>query len=116
MVTTGIAGVWFITTVVLAGKEVQPFNDTVTIYTPLAAVVIFDIIGFCCELVNPFGPFHEYVPPDVLLAIKFNVPPLQTGLLLCATGVAGPAGLVIVKGPDKIFDAHPFNVVTLVFV
>jgi hypothetical protein len=37
--------------------------------------------------------------PVVVLANKFNVPPLHTGLLLVATGVAGGVGSDNVNGP-----------------
>ncbi len=47
---------------------------------PEAAVVTFDIVGFCNVLVKLLGPVQEYVaPPDeVRLSVVFS----QTGALL----------------------------------
>ena len=36
-----------------------------------------------------FGPFHVYVAPTTVLAVRFNVEPVQIGLLLLALGAAG---------------------------
>ena len=47
------------------------------------------MLGFCSEDENPLGPVHEYVAPATLLAVRFNVLPSQSGLLLDAVGAAG---------------------------
>ena len=56
-VTVGVAGIAFITTVVV-DVAVHPFIVTVKVYVPLAAVVGLAIIGFCEDELKPFGPVH----------------------------------------------------------
>jgi hypothetical protein len=70
----------------------QPF-DAVTVYVPVAAVVAFDIKGFCVfGALNPFGPVQLYVivPEPVAEAFKLSVEPAQMGLLLPAVVIEGP--------------------------
>ena len=55
-VGTGVDGMAFTTTVVVPAALVQLFTVTVKLYTPLITVVALAIVGFCAELVNPFGP------------------------------------------------------------
>ena len=43
----GVLGIAFTTAVVLPAALVHPFTVTVTEYTPDAAVVALDILGFC---------------------------------------------------------------------
>jgi hypothetical protein len=52
----------FTVTLVVA-VAVHPVSVTVTVYTPLIAVVDVAIVGFCAVDVNAFGPLQEYVPP-----------------------------------------------------
>ena len=66
-------------------------------------------VGFCTFDANPNGPVQLYVAPTTVLAVKLNIPPLQTGPLLLAVGAAGA------PGSDKVMvplgaDEHPFNV------
>lgn len=85
-------GVGLIMTVVVPGAEGQLPTVVVAIteYTPASASVILLIDGFCVAFENPFGPVHAYVTPgETVFAVKFNVPPEQTGELLPAVGVAG---------------------------
>ena len=60
------------------------------------------MVGFCVADVKLFGPLHEYVAPAMVVEVKLNVLPVQTGLFAVAT-IAGvwftvtvvvPAGLV----------------------
>ena len=55
-VGTGVDGMAFTTTVVVPAALVQLFTVTVKLYTPLITVVAIPIVGFCAELVKPFGP------------------------------------------------------------
>ena len=53
----------FTVTVVVATEEQVPVV-TVTLYTPLIAVVAPVIVGFCKVEEKEFGPLHEkFVPP-----------------------------------------------------
>ena len=45
----------------------------------------------------------------VVLAVRFSVSPLHTGVLLAAMGVTGGVGSDKVMGPT-ILDGHPFTV------
>jgi hypothetical protein len=69
---------------------------TVTLYVPVAAVDTLVMLGFCCVLVNEFGPFqlHVCVPVEVVDAIKFRVLPLHKAFTFDITGVAGGVGSV----------------------
>ena len=81
---------------------------TVTLYVPVANVEAFTILGFCCELINEFGPFqlHVGVPVEVVDALKFRVLPLHKGLTFGMVGVAGFAVMVILV--FTFTAAHPF--------
>jgi hypothetical protein len=105
----GVAGVGFITTVTLVGMLEQPLL-AVTVYVPEAASVTFEIEGFCCVLVNPFGPAHDQVAPVIESTVSCNVDPEQTGLLLDATGVTGVALTAAATVPVEL--EHPFTVTT----
>lgn len=63
-----------------------------------------DIVGFCEDDEKLFGPVQLYVVP-VELAVKLNVDPVQSGLLLPATGAAG--GGEITTGVVAIGPIHP---------
>jgi hypothetical protein len=69
------------------------------------------MLGFAELLLNPLGPvqFQVGVPVSVVVALRFNVPPLQTGPLLVATGAAGGFGSVRLKGPT-VLEGQPFSV------
>ena len=47
------------------------------------------MVGFCVAEVKLFGPLHEYVAPETVLAVSDNVFPEQTGVLLPAVGAEG---------------------------
>jgi len=81
----------FTVAVVVPAGLVQPFTVAVTEYVPLAAVVAPVIVGFCNAELKLFGPVHEYVAPDTLLAVKLNVDPSQTAPPLPAVGAVGIA-------------------------
>jgi hypothetical protein len=86
--------------------DVQPLALTVTVYVPLIDVVAFVLVGFCCVLVYPPGPVHEYVTAAaVVLEVKFKVAPVHNGLLLPAVGIAGALRLASVNGPTT-FDTQ----------
>ena len=84
----GATGVGLIVTAVVPAGPVHPAVVAVTEYVPVAAVVTAVIVGFCVADVKLFGPVQLYVVP-VLLAVKLNVLPEQTVLLLPATGATG---------------------------
>jgi len=70
---------------------------------PAIAVVTEDLAGFCVVLVKPPGPVQLYTAPvGLLLAVKFKVLPVHSGLLLEAVGVVGAEGLTKVKGPTAL--------------
>jgi hypothetical protein len=52
-------------------------------------VVAAPIVGFCEVEVKVFGPFQKYVAPVMVLAVRLNVDPTQTVLLLPAVGAEG---------------------------
>jgi hypothetical protein len=84
-----ITGTGFtITLVVLLEKQVPKL--AMTLYVPLAAVVMFERLGLGNVLVKPLGPVQLYATPEVLLlAERFKVPPAQRGLLLVMIGCTG---------------------------
>jgi hypothetical protein len=99
----GAAGVGLTVTVTVPALPVQPLTVIVSEYVPAAASVTPAMFGFCNEEENPFGPVQLYVAPATALVVRFNVPPVQTGLLLDGEGAAGmgltttavvPTGLV----------------------
>ncbi len=91
-----MAGAAFTVTVIIPTALAHPPVEEVTEYVPPAAVAIVPIVGFCEVEVNPAGPVHAYVDPE-LLAVKLNVFPLQIGFGLAVTvGVEGAVVIVIV--------------------
>lgn len=82
---------------------------------PEAAVMVFNMLGFCCALVKPFGPVHDQVavPLEVVLAVRFNVFVLQSGPLLETVGVEGGVGSVNVTGPT-VLEIQPATEVTFI--
>ena len=64
--------------------------------------------GFCVVAVNPLGPVQLYSAPGIVLAVKFRAVPVQTGLLLPATGVAGVELMVAATVPAGL--VHPLTV------
>ena len=73
---------------------------TVTLYVPVANVVAFIMLGFCCVLVNEFGPFHLLVcvPVEVDDVFRFRVLPLHKRVPFVIVGVAGGFGLDTLYG------------------
>ena len=108
LVTTGIEGLGFITTMVVPGEEVQPATVIVRLYVPAAAMGTFGIEGFCKPLVNPFGPVQAYVAPVTAVVVRLRVVPLHKGPLFCGAGEAGAEGTVSVKGPAGK-EGHPLR-------
>ena len=68
---------------------VHPFTVTVAVYVPVAAVVAFDIVGFCIPDIKEFTPVHENVPPVTFAAFNANAVPSHIGLLLVIVGALG---------------------------
>ena len=58
-----------------------------------------------------FGPVQLYVAPAIALAVKFNVPPKQIGLLLPAVGAAGIGFTITVVVAGEL--AHPLLAITV---
>ena len=79
----------------------------VTEYVPEAAVVTPAIVGFWEVDVKLFGPVQENVLPAEL-AVKLNVFPEQTGVLLPAVGPDGIVYTVAVTAERD--DVHPLLV------
>ena len=52
----GVAGVWLTAATVEPAADVQPLVVTVRLYVPVAAVVAFDIDGFCNDELKLLGP------------------------------------------------------------
>lgn len=88
-VVGGKEGGVFTITVTVPAAPVQPFTVAVTEYVPAAKRVTPAILGFCIADEKLFGPVQLYVAPAIALAVRFNVPPKQIGLLLPATGAEG---------------------------
>jgi hypothetical protein len=89
LAATGVTG-GFTITVVVPAMLVHPLTVAVTEYAPAIAVVALALTDGSSEVeVNVFGPVHEYVAPAIVLAVKFNVAPVQTGPLLPAVGEDG---------------------------
>ena len=109
----GAAGGTLIVTEVVPAVPVHPLAEAVTEYVPEAKVVTLNIAGFCEVEVNPLGPLQLYVVP-VLLAVKLNVCPEHTVLLLPAIGAAGVAFIVTLVVPAV--PVHPFSVAVTEYV
>ena len=100
----GRGGVESITTVTLEATDVQEAIVTVTLYTPDAIVATPLIVGLGRLLVNPLGPvqLQVAVPVAPVVAIKFKVPPLQTGFTFATLGAAGGPGSTRLTGPTVL--------------
>jgi hypothetical protein len=59
VVITGVAGVGFTVTEVVAGAEGQLFTAAIKVYVPEALVGAFTTMGCCWEAVKEAGPFQE---------------------------------------------------------
>ena len=105
-------------TLTVAALDVQLFNVALTLYTPLIGVVVLGRVTLPPVKLNPTGPLQLKVTPAVaLVADKLKAVPLQIGLLLVATGIAGGVGSDNVIGPATVLEIQPFNVtVILVYV
>jgi hypothetical protein len=106
----GAAGTGFTVTVTVPTTLVHPLAVAVTEYVPLAAVVTLVMDGFCDVEVNELGPVQLYVAPATLLAVRFNVDPAHTGLLLPAVGAVGTGFTVTDTVPAAL--GHPPTVTT----
>lgn len=89
LLAVGEEGIGLTTTVVVPAIPGQPLIVAVTEYVPAAPAFTLEMEGFCNVDEKLLGPLHEYVAPVTVLAVRFNVEPAQTGLLLLAVGVAG---------------------------
>ena len=67
----GADGIPFTTTPTVS-VVVEPHPGTVTIkeYVPPALIVALEIVGFCCEEENPFGPVQLYIPAVMLFDVN----------------------------------------------
>jgi len=95
----GVAGIGCTITLTVPAAPVHPATVAMTEYVPDAAVVAPGTTGFCVEEINPFGPVQEYVAPAMFDALKLNVSPVQSGLLLAAAGAGGVALTVMATVP-----------------
>ena len=78
---------------------------------PASALVAFGTEAFAELAVNPFGPVHAYVAPDVKATVREMVDPSHTGLLLFGFGVAG-VGLTVTDTVAGAL-AQPLNTTTV---
>lgn len=99
----GATGINLTITFCAAAALVHPLTVTVTEYAPLWAKLLFAMVGFCEEELNPFGPLHAYAAPPMLEAVSEIFDPSHNGLLLPVVGdggigltttIAFPVGLV----------------------
>jgi hypothetical protein len=81
------------TAVVTVESGGQPATLAVIEYVPEAKVVTAPIVGFCKAEAKLLGPVHEYVAPASVLAVRLNVNPEHTGVLLPRVGADG-GGLI----------------------
>ena len=56
LLAVGVAGIGLTVAEVEPAADVQPLDVTVRLYVPVAAVVAFDIVGFCKEELKLLGP------------------------------------------------------------
>ena len=95
-----------IVTVVVAAGLVHPLTVAVTEYVPVPKVEIPAMVGLSEADVKLFGPFHEYVAPPTVVAVRDNVCPEQIGSLLPAG--EGEDGIVfIVTEIVAVLLTHP---------
>ena len=78
-VTLLIVGGVFTDTTTEAGAELHPFAMLVRLYVPAVPITTGPMAGFCCVLVNPFGPVQTKEVPISLLPLSCNVCPRQPG-------------------------------------
>ena len=96
------------TVMVVVVLAVQPpASVTLTAYMPLAAAVTPEMVGFCCVERNPFGPLQLYDTPPP--ANRFNIDPVQTGLLLDAVATTPVFTVTLVV----VIDVHPAALATV---
>ena len=77
-----------------------------TVYVPACVLLALVIEGFCNVEVND-GPFHIYVAPATVLAVRFSVCPVHTGVFAEAVGTAGTAFTITVV---DVATLQPFSV------
>ena len=105
----GAEGMALTVAAVVPAEDVQPLTVAVTLYVPVAAVVALVIDGFWDEELKLLGPDHEYVAPDTVVAVKFNVEPTQTGPLFPAVGAGGMA-FTVAWVAALAADQQPFTI------
>ena len=69
---------------------------------PASAVVAFDLVGFCSDDVNPFGPVHAYVALATLPVESEIVAPAQYGPPFDGAGVVGPGFTTTLVDPGAL--------------
>jgi hypothetical protein len=72
----------------------HPLTEVTRLYCPVAATVAFEITGFCKLEVKPFGPVQAYTAFGIVVAVRFKVPPAQTGEFDASTEVGGVGSTV----------------------
>ena len=85
----GALGTALTVTFVVPAGPVQPLNDIVAEYVPLADVVAAPMVGFCADEVKELGPVQFQVVPPLLEAVKLRVEPTHKGELLERVGAEG---------------------------
>jgi hypothetical protein len=85
-VIVGVEGLEFMVTLTVPDRLEQPPTVAITVYVPDAAVVTFEIDGFCEVDEKPLGPVQLYVAPVISDAVRLSVAPAHNGLLLPAVG------------------------------
>jgi hypothetical protein len=111
---TGVAGIGLtITTTVPVGPGQFP-NEAFTLYVPAAAAVAEGIDVFCEFELNPLGPLHVYVAPEIVVAERFNVVPAHNGEFEEAPGATGVGLTTTVVDPAG--PVHPAAEVTTEYV
>jgi len=89
LLSTGAAGVFATITETVLCALVHPPTVMVSEYVPDAAVVALPMVGSSSVEKKLLGPFHWYVAPTTVFAVRFNVCPAHIGLLLPTVGAAG---------------------------
>ena len=106
----GATGIKLTTTFCMAAALVHPLTVTVTEYVPLWAKLLFAMVGFCEEELNPFGPLHAYAAPPMLEAVSEIFDPSHNGLLLPVVGDAGIELTTMLMLPGELVQPFPVAV------
>jgi hypothetical protein len=99
LLAAGAAGEGFTVTETVPVGLVQLPILIITEYVPAFERVAPARSGFCEAEEKPAGPFHEYVAPRVVVAVKLSVVPEQTGELPPATGADGGGATITLVVP-----------------